>query len=498
MDDFTGDGRLDVLTSTMDTGKSLRLFRNEGDGTFADVTGPAGLSAQLGGSNLVHGDFDNDGRLDILVLRGAGLGRDGEIPNSLLRQVSPGVFADVTAEAGIEVSAPSRTACFADIDLDGDLDLFVGYETETDADGTVRYPSRLWRNDGAGRFRDVTAASGIGAPRACMGAVFLDVDADRLPDLFLSLRDAPNVLYKNAGGGRFVDVTTRAGVAGPAASGATWFFDYDNDQDPDLFVAHYDPHMTAGRDVVAFYRDGTSPSEISRLYENDGTGVFRDVTVERGLDRPSSAMGAGFGDIDGDGFLDIYLATGNQEMSALWPNVMLRNRLGRDFQDVTEASGLGHLQTGQAVAFGDVEGDGDDDLLLQVGGMYLDDGFGDALFENPRGRGPWTRVVLEGVKANRFGVGAAVRVRFLERGNHRVVMRYVGAGSSYGGNSLRQDIALGRAERIILLDVFWPDGTHQKFFQPPMNATLTIREGDERLGVKHETEPPPLRRAAAH
>jgi hypothetical protein len=94
-------------------------------------------------------------------------------------------------------------------------------------------------------------------------------------------------------------------------------------------------------------------------------------------------------------------------------------------------------------------------------------------------------------------VGAAVRVRILERERHRVVMRYVGASSSYGGNSLRQDIALGRAERIILLDVFWPDGTHQKFFQPPMNATLTIREGDDRLGVEYETEPPPLRRAAS-
>jgi hypothetical protein len=490
LDDLTGDGLLDVLTSTFDPAKSLRLFRGEASGTFTNVTDAAGLSGQLGGLRLLHGDVDDDGLLDVLVLRGAGLGREGEMPNSLLRQVEPGVFHDVTKQAGIEIFAPARTACFADIDRDGDLDLFIGYESEVDAEsGKVKYPSKLWRNDGKAKFADVTEPAGIVSSGACAGAAFGDADRDGFPDLFVSMADAPNAFYRNAGDGTFTDTAETLGLTAPRNGRATWFFDYDNDWDLDLFVGRYDPYMTVGTDVAAFYRSGTKPAETSRLYRNDRDGGFADVTRQVGLDRPASVVSGSFGDLDDDGWLDLYLGTGNEELSALWPNVAWRNDKGQRFEDVTEATGLGHLQKGADVAFADLDDDGDEDVFVNTGGFHLDDAFADALFENAPARRTWIRVALEGVESNRYGVGATLRIRIQERDRMRYVIRTVALGSSAGAGSVRQEIGLGTAHRIVLLEVHWPSGKYQEFFQPPLDCALFIREGED-LAVSYPSARP--------
>ncbi|MGQ0720926.1 MAG: FG-GAP-like repeat-containing protein [Candidatus Eiseniibacteriota bacterium] len=480
LDDLTGDGLLAVLTSTFDPAKALRLYRAEASGAFTNVTDAAGLSGQLGGLRLVHGDLDDDGLLDVVVLRGGGLGREGEMPNSLLRQVEPGVFRDVTKQAGIEIFAPARAACFADIDRDGDLDLFVGYESEVDAaSGKVKYPSKLWRNDGKAKFTDVTEAAGIVSSGACAGAAFGDTDRDGYPELFVSMADAANAFYRNDGDGTFTEMGEALGVTSPRNGRATWFFDWDNDWDLDLFVGRYDPYMTAGVEVAAYYRSGNVPAETSKLYRNDRDAGFTDVTAAVGLNRPASVMSGSSGDLDGDGWLDIYLGTGNEELSALWPNVAWRNDKGLRFEDVTETTGLGHLQKGADVAFADLDDDGDEDILVNTGGFHLDDAFADALFENSFPRKTWTRVVLEGVESNRFGVGATLRIRIQEREKMRYVIRDVGLGSSAGAGSLRQEISLGTAHRIVLLEVHWPSGKYQEFFQPPLNCALFIREGED-------------------
>lgn len=471
MDDLTGDRLLDVLTCTIEPNDGLRLFRNEGDGSFADVTADAGLAGQPGGTNLVQADVDNDGRIDFLVLRGGNRGRDGEIPNSLFRQVRPGQFRDQAAEAGIRVAAPAQTACFADVDLDGDLDLFVGYETEVLADGSgVRYPGRLWRNRGDGTFDDVTQASGIRTVGPCVGAVFGDYDGDRLPDLYLSIRGGPNSLWRNLGDGTFVDVAPELGVTLPLDSYATWFFDYDNDRDPDLFVAAFDPSAPPDAEGL----------ETPRLYDNV-RGSFQDVTALRGLDHPWQAMGANFGDIDNDGYLDIYLGTGGLGRSVTWPNVLLLNRLGTRFDDIAEFTGLDHLGKGQGIAFGDPDDDGDEDVFVAVGGYFPEDASADALFVNsgsPKNKS-WICVELEGVTSNRFGLGCRIRVRVREREKERYIVRYVGSSSSFGGSSLREEIGLGWAEKIVMLDVHWPaTGETQSFFQPPLNSLHRVREGD--------------------
>jgi len=364
MDDFDGDGHLDLLSSSFDPRSALRLFRNPGaiDRAFEDVSEARGLAHQLGGLRLVHGDVNGDGRLDVLVLRGGHLQHDGQMPNSLLIQDEEGRFVDRTREYGIELAAPTQTASLADVDLDGDLDLFIGYETVWNVDTkSYDYPSKLWRNEGGKRFVDVTAAAGIKTTAACIGAVFGDIDGDRDPDLYLSHAGKPNQLYVNAGDWTFTEVAAKRGVTQPKDSYATWFFDYDNDGDLDLFVCFFD-FVSGEHAIAAYYRDGSILSGTPRLYENDGDGNFTDVTDRRALARVNYPLGASFGDLDNDGFLDIYLGTGAVEMSALWPNIMLRSAGGQRFEDVTGIGGFGHLQKGQGIAFGDLDGDGDQDI----------------------------------------------------------------------------------------------------------------------------------------
>jgi hypothetical protein len=490
VDDLNGDGLLDVLTCSFDTGTPLQLSLNQGDGTFRDATAEAGLGHQLGGNNLVHGDVDGDGRLDVLVLRGGRLGDVGEFPCSLLSQVEPGRFEDVTAAAGLDVEAPSRTAAFADIDLDGDLDLFIGYEAlregtgfePADSGAPVRYPSRLYLNDGNGHFEDVSAGAGLALDGWCTGAAFGDVDGDGDADLYLSHYSQPNKLFRNEGDRTFVDVTAAAGGVGrPLESTGALFFDHDGDGDLDLFVSYSGRDIVAEREVAHWYWDGTIETDTSRLFVNDGRGRFLDVTEERGLRRVAHVNAAATADIDNDGSPDLYLATGGIGMGALWPNYLLVNDGGRRFLDATGAAGLGHLQKGQGVAFGDLDCDGDEDLFIQVGGYHLDDGFGDVLFQNPGSPHRWLAIELEGVRSNRFGVGARIRVRVQQGELERDVYAHVGARGAQGGSSLRRILGLGQADRVVELAVRWPGSDEDQTLGPqPLDAHLRVREGASR------------------
>ncbi|MEM1204347.1 MAG: CRTAC1 family protein [Acidobacteriota bacterium] len=482
MDDFDGDGRLDLMTSTWDPCGPLRAFRAKGDGGFEDVTEAWGLSEQLGGLNLVHADADNDGRLDVLVLRGGWLREHGRIRNSLLinrlGEAGAGAFVDVTAEAGLAYPAsPTQTAAWADADGDGDLDLYIGNETtESEPQG-----SQLMRNDSADgrvRFVDITEPSGVANGRYAKGVTWGDFDDDGDPDLYVSNVGA-NRLYRNDGpaGGeiRFTDVAAAVGVEGPPGySFATWFFDVDNDGDLDLFVADYN---ASTEEVVRHYLGrGGSESGHPVLYRNDG-GTFRDISAQVGLRRPLTPMGANFGDVDNDGWLDVYLGTGDPELESLVPNVLYRNLGGALLKEATAELGLGHLQKGHGVAFGDVDGDGDQDLLHQLGGFFAGDDFSNALFENPGAAGDWVTLRLRGVDANRFGVGARVAITVRRGGSRRTVHRLVGSGGSFGGSSLQLEAGLGKADSVERIEIRWPgSGTVQRLGPLPPNRVYDITE----------------------
>ncbi|MEZ5065396.1 MAG: FG-GAP-like repeat-containing protein [bacterium] len=480
LEDFDGDGRLDVVSSTFDPRGPLKYFHNRGDGTFEDRAAASGLDQQLGGLNCLAADYDNDGRRDLLVLRGAWLHDDGRIRNSLLHNDPEGTFTDVTRDTDIAwPAAPTQAAVFGDFDLDGDLDLYVGNESRREMEPQGgRYPSQLFRNDGDDGFTDVGAEAGVTDGRYAKGVTAGDYDNDGDLDLYVS-NTGPNRLYRNDGNLRFTDVAIAAGVVAPAGrSFATWFFDYDNDGWLDLFVASYEATL---EQITAAALGTPNGGKTARLYRNRGDGTFEDVSERVGLTGIYLPMGANFGDLDHDGFLDIYLGTGEPDFRTLVPNVMLRNDGGRRFQDVTESGGFGHLQKGHGIAFGDLDEDGDQDVYAQLGGFYPGDRFRNALFRNPGHGNHFLYLDLEGVQTNRDAYGARIRIEIEEPdGSTREVHRAVGSVSSFGGSPRRQEIGLGRATKIRSVEITWPvSGFRHEITDAPLDSWLVVTEGRE-------------------
>jgi hypothetical protein len=461
LDDFDGDDRLDLMISHMGFEEQTRFFHNRGDGTFEDRTEAAGLLGETGGLNMIHADYDNDGFVDAVVLRGGWMSIDGRFPLSLLHNNGDGTFGDVTAEAGLLRFAPTQTATWLDYDGDGWLDLFVGNESMPGDP----YPCHLFHSNGDGTFTDVARETGVDLVAFVKGVTSGDYDNDGRPDLFVSLRQGRDhhVLFRNDGprDGKwsFTDVAREAGVTEPRFSFGTFFFDYDNDGWQDLYVAGYDWESKGGLagSVAADYLGLPTKADRPRLYHNLGNGRFEDVTKDAGLYRVVPAMGMNFGDLDNDGFLDIYLGTGNPEFGSLVPNRMFRNAEGRRFQDVTTAGNFGHLQKGHAIAVGDVDGDGDQDIFAQMGGAFLADTAYSTLYRNPGTANGWVGLKLEGVRSNRGAIGARIAVTVeTAEGELRTFHRTVSAGGSFGASPLRQHVGIGDARRIVSVEIRWP------------------------------------------
>ena len=214
-----------------------------------------------------------------------------------------------------------------------------------------------------------------------------------------------------------------------------------------------------------------------KLYRNLGDGSFQDVTRPTGLDKVLMVMGANFGDIDNDGFLDIYLGTGNPSYGSLVPSLLLRNKGGQSFVDVTAASGTGELHKGHGVAFADLDHDGDQEIVFEVGGATPGDAHALRLFENPGTGNDWIALDLVGVKSNRTAVGARITVSVDGEDGRRQVRRTVGSGGSFGAAPLQQHVGLGRNARRVDVDVWWPaSNTRQRFVDVGKNRLLEITE----------------------
>jgi hypothetical protein len=471
-DDFDKDGYLDVMVCSWDVSSRIRLFRNNANGTFSEVTEAAGLMEILGGCNMVQADYNNDGHLDVFVLRGGWFFAGGRHPNSLLRNQGDGTFVDVTFDAGLaDKDFPTQSAAWSDFDHDGDLDLYVGNESTR----KLSAPSNLFRNNGDGTFTDVAHDAGVTNDRLAKAVCWGDYDGDRWPDLYVSNYGAPNGLYRNKGDGTFTDVAQQLGVSEPVNSFPAWFWDFDNDGMLDLYVSAYEGTIV---DVAASYLGVRRDVKLPRLYRRRTDGNFEDVALERNLTRPTLPMGANFGDLDNDGWLDFYLGTGWPDYEQLMPNVMYHNKAGQRFADVTFSGGFGHLQKGHAVAFADFDNDGDQDVFQQMGGAYAGDKFYDALFENPGFGNHWICVRLVGVESNRSAIGARLHVVVDESGRRRSIYKYVNSGGSFGANPLRQTIGIGAAEKIDRLEVFWPrTGKTQTFREVAVDQFIELREG---------------------
>jgi len=480
VDDFNNDGLLDVMASAWGLEGQLRLFLNEGNGTFKEVTESAALKGLVSGLSIQQTDYNNDGWLDVWVPRGAWLAKAGRMPNSLLRNNRDGTFTDVTEEAGLLSFRPTQASVWFDYDGDGHLDLFIGNESTDPNDPDV---CELFHNNGNGTFTECAAASGVALARFVKGVACADYDRDGRPDLYLSCLEGRNVLLHNDGPGetpgawKFRDVSQAAGVADQVLSFATWFFDYDNDGWDDLFACGY--RIKNVGDIAADYLGLPHQAPLPKLYRNNGDGTFTDVTTATRMNRLSLTMGCNFGDLDNDGWLDMYLATGNPDLTTLVPNRMFRNAEGKKFQEVTSSGGFGHLQKGHGVSFADLDNDGDQDVYVVMGGAFPGDNYRNALFMNPGNTNHWLKLKLVGAKANRAAIGALIQVTLETPSGPRKVFKTVNSGASFGSNPLRQELGLGNATGITSVEIVWPgSGTRQVFRGLEMNRAYELQEGN--------------------
>jgi hypothetical protein len=471
-DDFNGDGRPDILILSGDWDLGGSLFVNRGNGMFEDRGASAGLADQKMTVNLAQGDFDNDGDLDVVAIRG---GWETPYRLSLLRNKGDGAFDDVTVAAGLGEPIASQSAAWGDFDNDGRLDLYVAGEYH-DQNATPLNLGRLYHNRGDGTFENVAEKAGVLNEGWAKGVAWGDYDDDGDLDLYVSNMNGPNRLYRNNGNGTFADVAPKLGVVEPYSSFSCWFWDYDNDGRLDLFVTGFYASL---HDIVADALGQPAKGERPRLYRNLGFQGFKDVAAEVGLNRVTLPMGSNFADIDNDGFLDVFLATGRPPYSVLIPDLMFLNVGGRRFEDVTTATGTGHLQKGHGVSFADWDNDGDLDLFVEVGGQTPGDKAHNVLFQNTGNDHHWIKLKLVGTKTNRAAIGARIRIELEEPdGSRRWLYRVVGSGSSFGGNSLVVSVGLGKAKAVKSVRTTWPTSkTEQTYTNLPMDRAYEVVEG---------------------
>jgi tetratricopeptide (TPR) repeat protein len=491
-DDFNGDGLPDLFTTSLDADLGASLYINRGDGTFEDRSAWAGLASQIYALNVTRADVDNDGDLDVLLLRGAW---ENPLRLSLLRNKGNGAFDDVTVASGLAEPIAAESAAWGDYDNDGLADVFVCGEYLPP--GAVASPEprdprnrcRLYHNQGNGTFKNVAAAAGVVNEGCAKGSAWGDYDGDGRLDLFVANMGQECRLYHNEGDGKFRDVGPQLGITGADTSFACWFWDYDNDGRLDLYVNDYRAKVAE----VLCSALGLKIERASRprFYRNVGSAGFSDVTDEVGLDRAMAPMGANFGDVDNDGYLDIYLGTGDMSYEGLEVNLMFRNVEGAYFEDLTVTSGTAHLQKGHGVSFADWDCDGDLDLFVELGGATPGDQSYNALFQNPGQGHHWLKIKLVGTKTNRAALGAKIQVDLKPAdGTARSIYRTVGNNSSFGGNSLVETIGLGKTKRVAAITISWPTSkTTQTFRDIAADQAIEITEGTDSFKVFRQ---PPL------
>ena len=481
MDDFNNDHYPDLLVSSYGLDDQLRYFENNRQGGFTDRTEAAGLKGLWSGLNMVQADYDNDGWVDVLVLRGAWLGKDGNHPNSLLKNNGDGTFSDVTKASGLYCKHPTQTASWADFNNDGWLDLFIANEFSKNTNA----PAQLFQNQGDGTFREVAQEKGVAIKAFVKGCVWGDYNNDGYPDLYLSAITGDNYLLKNGGPDndfKFTNVSAQAKTTEPKSSFPCWFFDYNQDGWEDIFVSGFDFRQfeTAAGEVAKDYLKQPVSAELPRLYQNNGDGTFTEVSKKAGVDKVLFTMGCNFGDLDNDGYPDFYAATGTPDFRALIPNRMFLNQAGQRFLDVSKAGGFGHLQKGHGVAFGDIDLDGDQDIYHVLGGSYDGDNFMNALFVNPGNENNWVKLKLQGTQSNKSAIGARVKITAANaQGQQRDFHARVNSGASFGANPLLVEQGLGEFTQIKEVEVIWPGQDNpQKITGVEADHYYVITEGE--------------------
>ncbi len=490
--DYDNDGWADIflLSGTRLQGDppeaTNRLYKNNRDGTFTDVTEHAGLRAAGWASGVCVGDYNNDGFEDIFVTN---FGQ-----NRLYRNNGDGTFTDITKDAGLWNAAPRWGAgcSFLDYNRDGFLDLFVsnyvdfsvehapvpgqnlncdwkGVPVECGPRGLPTGKHSLYRNNGDGTFTDVTQEAGISNGIECYGMTVIaaDLDEDGWPDIFVACDSTPSLLFINNHDGTFREEGVLRGVAlsddGVEQAGmGVGVGDYDLDGHLDLFKTHF-------------------VDDTCGLYRNAGHGNFDDVTHAAGIAVETRYLcwGTGLVDLDNDGHPDIFIVTGNvypeveqkfPQYPHKTPRVVFRNLGNRTFEELVEEGGPGvsaaHCSRG--CAFGDFDNDGDVDILV------LNMNESPSLLRNDlKRKHNWIKVRLEGVKSNRSAIGARVLARY---GGKVQAQALLSQSSFYSSNDPRLHFGLGQSQAADI-DIYWPNGLHEQYIKVAANQLITFREG---------------------
>ena len=479
--DFDNDGLPDLYFVNGAPGTANALYRNNGNGTFTDVTTrsrTAATSSPGYKTGVAIADYDNDGWLDIYVTTFG--------PNILLHNNHDGTFTDVSAAAGVAGGANewSTSAGFFDYDKDGRLDLYVanyldirkgenpwcgdrkpGYRTYCNPTIFDGVPDRLFHNNGDGTFTDVSRPAGIANPAGKgLGVVFCDVDRDGWPDIYVANDLVRNFLYRNKGNGTFEDIAYAAGVGfdgngKPQAGMGVDCGDVDGDGYPELFVTNYS-------------------EELNTLYRNE-RGMFTDVTRKAGLG--SGYIPLGFGtkmyDFDNDGDLDIHVTNGHvvDNIRLYQPNLsyeqkdLLYENIGGTFKDISADAGpaLQALRVGRGLAVADFDNDGYVDVAITSVGRPA------VLLKNlGTRRGNWLEIRAQGTRSNSFGVGTSVRV---EAGGKTQVREITSVASYLSANDARLHVGIGTAPSA-RLELLWPSGVRQTLTDVHANQIVVVKE----------------------
>jgi hypothetical protein len=492
--DYDRDGWVDVLVLSGTRLEGIpkgqdplpRLYRNNRNGTFTDVTLGSGLRAVGWASGVSIGDYDGDGNDDLFITSWGA--------NTLYRNEGDGKFTDLTAKAGLAFAGTrwGSGSSFIDYDRDGDLDLFVANYLTFDM-ATAPDPGKgtncvwkgipvncgpkglpfarnwLYRNNGDGTFADVSEKAGISRVREryAMSVAAADFNGDGWIDLYVAGDSTASIFYQNSGDGTFSDVALESGVAfnedGNAQAGmGLGVGDYNRDGKLDIFKTHFadDTHV---------------------LYRNLGRGVFEDVTVAAGFGAVTRLVswGAGMPDLDNDGWPDIFYVTGSvypevEKHFSQYPyrgaRTVYRNSGNGRFSDVTAQSGPGatDLHSSRGAAFGDFDNDGDIDVLI----MNMNEP--PSLLRNEyAGKNHWLKVKLVGVKSNRTALGARVTVYINGRGQAQAVMSQT---SYYSHDDMRLHFGLGTATKAERIEIHWPSGAVQTLTNIAADEVITVRE----------------------
>ncbi len=479
--DLDGDGYLDVVVASSHGGRSV--YRNNGDGTFSDVSVGSGVDECVNCFVVAVGDYDNDGRDDLYITR-LGFYQGDSV---LYRNNGDGTFTDVTAESGVGCWGPAYAAQWVDYDCDGNLDLFVCSNLGGMFDRTAR--NRLFHNNGDGTFTDVSMESGINTISPTIGGCWGDYDNDGYPDLFVSSALGRSKLFRNNGDGTFTDVSGESGLDDICLGTVAFWCDYDNDGWLDLVQFTWSPED----DVLDTLFDGEGPAhgKPMRVFHNNGDGTFTLETRELGISGCFGTMSGNPGDFDNDGYLDFLMGNGDPHVNRTEPAIILEfDPEARKYRNVTFAAGLPYTGKTHGSNMADLAGDGRLSLILASGGLYPGDLMTMSVFRPKRLPGNYLNVRLVGTKSNRNAVGARVRLDAGGRSRHLLVS----GGSSFGCLPYEQHFGLGKLDKADALEIWWPSGARQVIGNLPVNTTIRIVEGVQgwseiyRHGSRHAGE----------